>query len=554
MDAALQAAAGQPARPAVPVTDFAGFTDFAGVLAHLTAQTPEAEALLTAAVRAMEMVPVAEFRTVVEPAERAERLAGELDRPDLQLRARLVRADVLRREGDGVESGRIAQQANAWAAEHGDAYLLARSHLLLAVFFRHVGDLADALTHAVQCVAQTGEEVPARIRARHLSVLAMVLHENGSPHEARRRAEEALDLATAVGDDEMSLQILNNLAFTANEDGDRQRAQDFIDEIRAIAARHDLTLGAHVLDTIARIELTHGRYAEAEATLRPVLDGAAGHLITEGNGLAEYLLTVAEAQRLRGDLAAAQATLDRATRVCEERRLASARARVREEQAQLYAATERYREAYEEYRLFYAETQVLQSAQREARARALQAVFETEEARRESVRFREMAQRDALTGLYNRRFVDEQLALLLERAAERHEPLSVALIDLDHFKRVNDTLSHAAGDVVLQQVAGLLTDAATGEATVARHGGEEFLLILPDTDVDAAVRCCERLRRTVAAHPWQPVTGAIPVTASIGVTTVTDGRSTPSALLAQADRNLYAAKRTGRDRVVGDPA
>jgi diguanylate cyclase (GGDEF)-like protein len=300
--------------------------------------------------------------------------------------------------------------------------------------------------------------------------------------------------------------------------------------------------------------MTRGRYAEAEATLRPVLDGAARHLITEGNGLAEYLLTVAEAQRLRGDITAAQATLDRTAWVCEERKLASVRARVREEQAQLYAATGRYREAYEEHRRFYTETQALQSAQREAGARALQAVFETEEARRESVRFREMAQRDALTGLHNRRYVDEQLALLLERAAGRRTPLSVALVDLDHFKRINDTFSHATGDVVLQQIATLLDEAAVGPAVAARLGGEEFLLILPDADADEAMRRCEQLRQAIAAHAWTPVTGEIPVTASIGVTTVADRDSTPSALLAQADRNLYAAKRSGRNRVIADPA
>jgi GGDEF domain-containing protein len=552
---------------------------FAAILADLSARTPQAGARLAAALQAMEMVPVAEFRTVIEPAERAERLAAQLHRPDLEFRARLVRADALRREGDAVESGRIAQQANAWATEHGDAYLLARSHGLLAVFFRHVGDLADALAHAVQSVTHTGDEVPARIRARHLSVLAMVLHENGSSAEARSREDEALDLATADGDDEMALQILNNLAYTAYEDGDQERAENFIEKIRAISARNDITVGASVLDTIARIEMARGRYAEAEATLQPILDGSAAHLLTEGNMLAECLLTAAEAQRLRGDIPAAQSTLDRAARICDERGQASYRARVRDEQAQLYAARGRYREAYEEYRLFHTDSQALQSAQREARARALQAVFETEEARRESVRFRELAQRDALTGLHNRRYVDEQLALLLDEAAERRTPLSVALVDLDHFKRINDTLSHATGDVVLQQVAALLTDAATGSAVTgsavtgsaatgsavtgsaatgsavaARLGGEEFLLILPDTDVEDAVRCGEQLRRAIAAHTWTPVTGDIQVTASIGITTVTDGRTTPSALLAQADRNLYAAKRAGRNRAVADPA
>ncbi|MGC9665441.1 diguanylate cyclase [Planosporangium sp. 12N6] len=548
MDLALRTASARSsvgaAEPVVDVIDD---------LSDLSAWSPQAEARVAAALGEMELVSLGRYRTVVVPAERAERLATEWGLPGLRMRARLVRADALLRDGDAVEAGRIAEQARAWATEHGDAHLLARSHRQLALFFYHVGDVSDAFAHAVQCVAALAEDVPARLRAKHLAILAMVAYDAGAPEDARRRNQEALEIATAIGDGELSLQILNNLAYTACRSGDHERAERLIDQIHAVAARHGSALGASVLDTIARIQLARGRYAEAEATLRPLLDGSAGHLLTEPNALAECLLTVAEAQRLRGHVDAAQASLDRATGVCEERNLASARSRVREEQAQLHAATGRYREAYEEYRAFHAETQAQQSTQREARARTLQAVFETEEARRESLRFRELALRDALTGLYNRRFVDERLPLVLEQAADRRAPLSVALVDLDHFKRINDTLSHATGDAVLQRLADLLSDAATGPAVAARFGGEEFVLVLPDTGADEAVRRCERLRRAIADHGWQAVTGDLPVTASIGVTTVADGQGTVAALLARADRNLYAAKRAGRNRVVADP-
>ncbi|NJC71648.1 diguanylate cyclase [Planosporangium thailandense] len=522
----------------------------AALLAGLSARTPEVEDRLAAALRAMEMVPIAEFRTVAEPARRAERLAAEVGREDLRMRARLVRASVLLRDGDTTGSGRIAHDVHAWAAAHDDRYLLARSHHRLSAFFFHVGDLADALAHAVQSVAYTGDEVPDRMRAEHLMTLAIMLAENGSPDEARGRHREALDLATSIGDAELSLRIVNTMAYTAYTYGDIQEAGELVERMREFPERHGQPLAASELDTIARIEMMQGRYAEAEAALRPVLEGMAGLAPSEGHGLAECLLTVAEAQRLRGAIDAAQATLDRAVAVCEERGLASHRAQIRQEQAALYAATGRFREAYEEYVRFHAESQALQSAQREARARALQAVFETEEARRESIRFREMAQRDALTGLFNRRYVDEHLGGLIDSGT----PVSVALVDLDYFKRVNDTLSHAAGDLVLQRVAELLAEAAGDGAVAARLGGEEFLLIFPDIDTDETVRRCEKMRRAIQGHPWRPITGDLPVTASIGVATVTGGRGSPSALLAQADRNLYAAKRAGRDRVVADPA
>ncbi|HEV7965050.1 MAG TPA: GGDEF domain-containing protein, partial [Actinoplanes sp.] len=174
--------------------------------------------------------------------------------------------------------------------------------------------------------------------------------------------------------------------------------------------------------------------------------------------------------------------------------------------------------------------------------------------RRISDHFREMAHRDALTGLYNRRFVDERLPALLGEALARGTPISVAIVDLDHFKRINDTLSHSTGDTVLQHIAQLLAEAAAGPDLVARMGGEEFLLAFPGVDAVDAARRCERLRLAIRAHLWQPVTGTLPVTASIGVTTTADGVGTMSALLAQADRNLYTAKRGGRDQVVADTA
>jgi diguanylate cyclase (GGDEF)-like protein len=223
-----------------------------------------------------------------------------------------------------------------------------------------------------------------------------------------------------------------------------------------------------------------------------------------------------------------------------------------EQQAALYAAMDRHREAYDAhvtYHRFFAE---LQSAQRDAQARTLQAVFEATEARRVGEHFRELAHRDALTGLHNRRYADERLPVLLGEAVAARSPLAVAIVDLDHFKRINDTLSHDAGDLVLRQVGRLLAEAVTEPAFAARLGGEEFLLVLPGTGVAAAVRSCTELGARIRGHDWAPVTGRLPVTASIGVTTTTDARVTPAMLLSRADRHLYAAKHAGRDRVVTD--
>jgi diguanylate cyclase (GGDEF)-like protein len=400
----------------------------------------------------------------------------------------------------------------------------------------------------VQCVDHLPQHAPPGLRAQHLMALAVTLDDNGRFEDSARYYREALGIAARTGDEALTLRALNNMAYNALEEGDEPAANDLARQMRAASLRSGHPLTAKQLDTVARVEMLGGRYDFAERTLAGVLAGEI--LDHDGDGAAECLLTLAEARRLAGRHAGAQAVLDRAVEMCERNGLTRLRAVGRQEQAALYAAAGLYQQAYEEHRLFYAAATALHSARQQARAFALQAIFEASEARRASEHFREMAHRDALTGLYNRRYVDERLPVLLDEAAARRGPLSAAIVDLDHFKGINDTLSHATGDAVLQQVGTLLQDAATGTAIAARLGGEEFLLIFPGVGAAEAAGRCETLRTALRNHPWTALTGHRPVTASIGVTTAADGRTTMAALLARADRHLYAAKQAGRDRVV----
>jgi diguanylate cyclase (GGDEF)-like protein len=225
-------------------------------------------------------------------------------------------------------------------------------------------------------------------------------------------------------------------------------------------------------------------------------------------------------------------------------------AKARQARAEWHAAGGRFEQAYAEFRAFHEESEALHSAQREARAYALHAVYEADEARRVSAGLREIAHRDALTGLFNRRHIDERLAAMVADAHRTGEPLSVAIVDLDHFKTINDTFSHAVGDLVLRHLGSTLAGAVSGAECAARLGGEEFVLLLPGTGAEAAALRCDGLTGRIRAMDWPGLTGAHPVTASIGVATCTDGRMSAAGLLAAADENLYAAKRAGRDRVV----
>ncbi len=161
-----------------------------------------------------------------------------------------------------------------------------------------------------------------------------------------------------------------------------------------------------------------------------------------------------------------------------------------------------------------------------------------------------LAVTDGLTGLYNRRFVEEMLSLETARALRTGERLGIMVVDVDHFKSVNDAYGHQAGDDVLQALGRRLVGAVRRPDVVGRYGGEEFLLILPGADPEALLELAERCRRAVADHPFPLRSGpALPITVSLGVAGVPGHAVTAADLVRIADRALYLAKAGGRNRV-----
>ena len=168
----------------------------------------------------------------------------------------------------------------------------------------------------------------------------------------------------------------------------------------------------------------------------------------------------------------------------------------------------------------------------------------------------ELAVTDGLTGLHNRRYLGTQLRTLFARAKVRGRPLTICITDIDRFKLVNDGYGHDAGDEVLKEFAGRIRATVRGADLACRFGGEEFVLVMPDTPAEVAATVAERLRGMIEARPFQLRSGETPLmlTASMGIATVGPGIDTPEQLLKQADRALYEAKNSGRNRVVAAAA
>ncbi len=491
-----------------------------------------------------------------EDARTALQLARELlDRPGISTedveyqRLLLLKGAAQARIGETEDGARLIREVKAWAEDHGETLLVATSHRWLSALFRRVGDPALMLEHAVAAVDLLEPDAEVPVRADHLICLADALGASGDYADSIARYEEAAELIELSGAWHMRHWLLNNLAYTQYEAGLIDEALLTAEALRTAMADAGRALQAHDCDTIARIYAAVGRFDAAVALLVPVCSSPAEGEDCDGQVLA--LLTLAEVYRLGGQLDAAQAALDQCFGLIDQYALTGRRTEAQHELAELAAARGDFQAAYEAFREFHQGDARLRGLEREARARTLHAIFEATEARRTSEHFRELSVRDPLTGLRNRRGLDRWIEEVLVQAVQDGSGVTIGLVDLDHFKRINDTLSHAVGDEVLRVVAGLLEAAvsAVEGGVAARVGGEEFLLALP-VDRAEGIKRLESLRQDIAAHPWSEVAAGVVVTASIGVATAPEDGVERAALLSLADTNLHSAKHDGRDRVV----
>lgn len=458
--------------------------------------------------------------------------AGDQRHADL---GRLVLAELDNRGGrvpDGV------RQARNMLDSSDDRVVLAHAHAVIAGGLWRVGDNAEAVRHAYPANRMLVAGDPLALRVDHAIILALQVNDQRLGAMSHEEFEAAQRLAEASGTAALILANLNNWAWCAYTGGDLESAAALVRRMRAHSDRTGEPLNASCADTVARILLETGRPREATRVIEEAIASAAP---TDSDAIPAALITLADIQRRDGNTGTAMRTLRTCREIAARDRLPDVDALALRMLAGCHAELGDFQAAYRQMVDFHEAWTVRRSEQSEVMARVAHAQFAVDEAHRNTELFRELAERDALTGLWNRRRSDAELAGMLD--ADR--PACVALLDLDHFKQVNDTFTHAIGDIVLCRVAEILR---TLPGHAGRHGGEEFILVL-DSDLTAATATCEAVRAAVAAYDWQAVAAGLRVTTSVGLACVRPGDDAHS-VVRRADEHLYAAKRAGRNRVV----
>lgn len=423
----------------------------------------------------------------------------------------------------------------------------------------------DRLHPTLEKLRELGQEPLA---ARALNYLAVVYEELGDVQQALTSYQRSASMSRLAQDPDMEARALANLgeAYVS-----LREPEPAIKHLRAALAvtlpRGDWSLTAWCQLALGRLEADRNNEEEALALLRRALDAAerCGVQRTE----AEALTSLGTLLARRGERQESLQLLERALKLAQ--RLGIAR-EIHKTHLALSESQELfgdYRAALQHFRAYHRVRMDLLDEVARAQLSSLTAKHQLEQSRaqngierlrtvelaeanalleRRARELVELSRRDGLTGLLNRRHLDERLAEEFDRARRYASPLSVAMADVDYFKQVNDAHSHALGDEVLRRLSELCSANLRRSDLIARYGGEEFVVVFPETSLPAAVVAAEKLRRAVEEHPWNVLADGLHITLSIGLAAGTEFASW-ERLLSAADSRLYEAKHAGRNRV-----
>ena len=471
---------------------------------------------------------VNDYGLALEHLRRAHTTWAQLEQPLAEAEARAWLGACLVQQGryqDGFEALHAAQSAFQRLDQKPRA---ARAMNYLAVIHEELGDYHRAFEvyrEALECaVADNDADMQGRVLANHGEALVNW----GAPEQGLPVLARAVEVLRSMGAHWHYGWCLLAIGRIHHSRGDGDKALEFhLAALEAVELGHSPRARVEVYAGLGELHSQRGQHGESKRWLDKALT-----LATSLGIRREIFKThkrLADAHKRAGEFELA---------LKHHEQFHEVRSGVFDELARERVATlkaefelERVLEARERERLSTAE---------------LHAKYEKLEQRAETLSH--LSVRDGLTGLFNRRHFEDSLTLELQRARTFGQPLCLALLDVDHFKRINDGFSHVVGDAVLRSIAEVLQKELRASDVAARYGGEEFVLILPHTGLDGARIAAEKVRVAIATSQWGHLTPGREVTASLGLAEWRPGE-TSTELVQRADQALYAAKTSGRNRV-----
>ena len=443
----------------------------------------------------------------------------------------------------------------------GDAHGVARCCNLLGITHRQLSDYGRALEMYDAALKGFRDAGDRKWQARVISNIGNVEIQLGNHIAALDLFDQALELRREIGDNEGAGFDLNNAASGRVARANRLRAEGdlagcqaeaetalkLIDRALAIARQLGFKrLEAYCLQTMSEAYQAMARPDVALGMADQFLGLAheSNDRWIEAHGQA----CVGELRYQVGEHSQALAHLETALTAFESLGSRDEAARVLRILSQVHEALDQIAEALACVRKAGAIEQRLRGEEAESRARALAARRRLDQARLETERYRRLAMEDALTGLANRRQLDDRLAALMREARKVGSVVTVALADVDHFKGINDRFSHAVGDEVLRCVGEILRAHCRLGDLAGRYGGEEFMLVFRNLDMRAASEICERIRRAIEDWDWKSIHPQLRVTLSMGLAS-SASFDNPQGVLDAADHWLYEAKHHGRNQI-----
>ena len=510
---------------------------------------------------------LADYKKALESGQESLQLFETLDDHLGKQRILNTLGMVYAESGDLIGSLKTFLQVQKLSHDLADLKAEADALNNLAIVYGYLGDHVSSLESYLQSLEVARQIGSKQAEMKALINIAILFLEQNKPAEALDYLQQSLSLKS--DDDPHTHAIaLSNIAraYSALEDY-QQALEHGLQGLAMMEKLEDAASVSYILDELGHVHSLLDNHEQARMYLEKSLK--IKHEIGDPRGQAETNLHLAKLFELQGSPENAIHALQEALVLAQEIGAPTETYKAHQNLAKLFQGKSEYQQAFlhlEQY------TKVKEKVAGDASAQRLQSLqvkFETEQTEKEKEIYRlqnvelarvnaelqrlsdnlaKQAHEDPLTGLYNRRRLEQEFEKELSRVRRSNGNLSVMICDIDNFKQINDRFSHQVGDQVLVQMATILKDSIRASDVVARYGGEEFVGLFPETPLKEAVFVCNRLRDYIATFSWHEIHPDLKVTISVGVCadiSLKDGY----AMVSQADDKLYEAKRAGKNRV-----